>query len=189
MLIKRIWSLTQSCKTFNIGVQMIYLLLGYGLSKTEQLWKSYGTLDRYYLEHNRNKEVISLSFCRQKCILLIKHYKKLHLNACSLIKIFNMMVSGYLRSEFTIMVFHSRASIHRIITMIYIYHWIHEQSFVLGLWAAMRIILASIFLCTVVWARPQSVGAYLNLNSQTSMYLFSSCEIYFYFKVINMYNL
>lgn len=69
------------------GVQMIYLLLGYGLSKTEQLWKSYGTLDRYYLEHNRNKEVISLSFCRQKCILLIKHYKKLHLNACSLIKI------------------------------------------------------------------------------------------------------
>lgn len=47
----------------------------------------HGTLDRYYLEHNRNKEVISLSFCRQKCILLIKHYKKLHLNACSLIKI------------------------------------------------------------------------------------------------------
>lgn len=52
-----------------------------------KLWKSYGTLDRYYLEHNRNKEVISLRFCRQKCILLIKHYKKLHLNACSLIKI------------------------------------------------------------------------------------------------------
>lgn len=47
----------------------------------------HGTLDRYYLEHNKNKEVISLSFGRQKCILLIKHYKKLHLNACSLIKI------------------------------------------------------------------------------------------------------